>query len=453
MARQGLKLGAVLIGVGDASGKQLWRDPDVPLDASVNIDWYVRQTREAEEAKFDFVFIVDSQYITPDFPNHHLNRLEPLTLLSAVAVATSRIGLVATVSTTYSEPFDIARRLASLDLISNGRAGWNIVTSQDPGTAGNFSRAGHGDYEARYRRATESVEVVQGLWHSYEDGAFSQDRSAPRFLDPAKQHRLDHRGDFFSVGGPLNVQRSPQGQPPLVQAGTSPQGRELSARAADIVFSFARTPEESLDLARDVRARAEAIGRDPDELLFIPALGVTIADTDEAAAQIERDRTTAGDIRDRLGGLSRQFGGHDFSGYDLDSPFPDVPLPEAAGIRSFHDDIEKARQRGSTLRNVLEAQALSWFRLAGSPRTIADRLQLWYESRAADGFNLFVQHPADWERFRAEVVPILVERGLFRAEYEATTLRGHLGLPHISNRHAGTANAAAAATDRERADA
>lgn len=436
MVRDTLKLGAVLIGVGDASGTELWRDPQVPLDASVNIDWYVKQAREAEDAHFDFVFIVDSQYITPDFPNHHLNRLEPLTLLSAVAYATNRIGLVATVSTTYSEPFDIARRLASLDLISGGRAGWNIVTSQDPGTAGNFSRSGHGDYDTRYRRADEAVEAVQGLWHSYEEGAFSRDRTAPRFLDPARQHRLDHRGEFFSVTGPLNIQRSPQGQPPLVQAGTSDQGRDLSARRADIVFSFARSTDEAIELAQDIRARAQVVGRDPDELLFIPALSIIVADTDEEALQIERQRTTAGDIRRRLDALSRQFDGHDFSTYDLDAPFPELPRSEDAGIRRFHDDIDNARRAGVTLRGVLEAQALGWLRLVGSPETIADQVQHWYESGAADGFNLFVQHPADWDRFRAKVVPILVERGLFRGQYEAETLRGHLGLPLIGNRHA-----------------
>jgi FMN-dependent oxidoreductase (nitrilotriacetate monooxygenase family) len=435
MTRKTLKLGAVLIGIGDASSKGLWRDPAVPLDASVDIDWYVKQAREAEAAKFDFVFIVDSQYVTPDFPNHHLNRLEPMTLLSAVATSTSRIGLVATISTTYSEPFDIARRLASLDLISRGRAGWNIVTSQDPGTAGNFSGSRHGDYETRYRRATESVEVVQGLWHSYEEDAFTRDRTAARFLDASKQHRLDHRGEFFSVTGPLNIQRSPQGQPPLVQAGTSPQGRELSAKYADVVFSFARTPQESLDLANDVRARAGAAGRDPGELLFIPALGVTIADTDEEAHRIERDRTATGDLPHALANLSRQFAGHDFSVYDLDAPFPDIVLPEAAGITRFHEEIERAKREGATLRQVVEAQVATWLRVAGSPETIADTLQHWHESGAADGFNLFVQHPADWDRFRTEVVPILIRRGLFRADYEAATLRAHLGLPHIANRH------------------
>lgn len=436
MARDKLKLGAVLIGVGSGSEKELWRDTDVPLDASISIDWYIRQAKEAEAAKFDFVFIVDSQYITPDFPNHHLNRLEPLTLLSAVASHTSAIGLVATISTTYSEPFDIARRLASLDLISDGRAGWNIVTSQDPGTAGNFSRTAHGSYDDRYRRATESIEVVQGLWQSYEDGAFARHRDAARFLDPAKLHRLDHSGEYFSVTGPLNIQRSRQGQPPLVQAGTSEQGRDLSARVADLVFSFARSQAEAIELARDVRSRALKYGRDPDKILFIPALGVTIADTDEEARAKEEQRLGLGDPRAMLGMLSRQFAGFDFSGYDLDAPFPDIPAPpEAAGISRFHDEIAAVRRDGGTLREVLARQRSSWLRLVGSPATIADELARWYQSGAADGFNFFVQHPADWARFRTEIVPLLIAKGIFREDYEADTLRGNLGLPIPRNIH------------------
>ena len=453
MSREKLKLGAVLIGAGSGSEKELWRNPDVPLDASVNIDWYVRQAREAEAAKFDFVFIVDSQYITPDFPNHHLNRLEPLTLLSAVAAHTDRIGLVATISTTYSEPFDIARRLASLDLISGGRAGWNIVTSQDPGTAGNFSRDRHGDYADRYRRATESVEVVQGLWQSYEEDAFARDRNAPRFLDVTKLHRLDHRGEFFSVTGPLNIQRSSQGQPPLVQAGTSDQGRDLSARFADLVFSFARTQREALELAADIRRRALDHGRDPSKILFVPALCVTIGDSDAEALRIEQERLGLGDARSQLGMLSRQFGGHDFSHYDLDAPFPDIaPNDEAAGISRFHEEIAAARRTGSTLREVLAAQRSAWFRLAGSAASIADEIGRWYESGAADGFNLFVQHPSDWARFRKDVVPLLASRGLFRDAYEAETLRGNLGLAIPKNLHGSGSGEASVAAEMQYAE-
>lgn len=324
MTDRHLVLGAVLIGVGDANGAGLWRHPDVPTTASIDIDWYIKQAREAEEAKFDFVFVVDSQYIDAGFPPHHLNRLEPLTLLSAVAVSTERIGLVATVSTTYSEPWDIARRVASLDLISRGRAAWNIVTSQDPGTAGNFSRSEHGDYATRYRRASESVDVVAGLWHSYEDDAFSTDKSAERFLDPAKQHRLNHVGEFFSVTGPLNVQRSPQGQPVLIQAGTSDDGRNLSAEVAEIVFSFEPTVEAAAQLKADILKRSEKYNRDPDDLLFVPGLSVFIRDTDEEAQQaLDAAHDTYPTDR-LLSQVKRIFGDRSFADFDLDEPFPDI---------------------------------------------------------------------------------------------------------------------------------
>src|SRR6476661_4634724 len=221
MTRRQLKLGAVLTPTGGPGHPYTWLDPEIPADASVDIDWYIRYARLAEQARFDLVFIVDSQFITPDSPPHYLNRLEPLTLLSAVAVSTSHIGLVGTLTTSYNTPFNLARRLASLDLISGGRAGWNVVATGDGGTAANYSRDEHFDYPSRYGRALESVRVAQGLWNSYEDDAFPRDVATGRFLDPSRQHRLDHEGEHFSVRGPLNISRSPQGQPVIFQAGDS----------------------------------------------------------------------------------------------------------------------------------------------------------------------------------------------------------------------------------------
>ena len=436
--RRRLKLGAVLVGVGDAVVTELWRDEGIPLDASANIGWYIQQAKEAEAAKFDFVFIVDSQYITPTYPHHHLNRLEPLTLLSAVAVHTQHIGLIATVSTTYGEPFETARRLASLDLISGGRAGWNIVTSQDAGTAGNFSRKEHGDYAQRYRRADEAVQVVLGLWSSYEEDAFATDRKAPRFLKPGKQHRLDHTGEFYAVTGPLNIARSPQGHPPLVQAGTSAQGKELSAKVADVAFSFAKQKDRALALNAEIRQRAQAHGGRSDEILFMPALSVIIADTDEEARRIERSRFDASDIQRQLHALSRNFSGHDFTRHDLDAPFPQLDPALSSGISSFTEEIEAARRAGASLREVLQALQTPWLRLVGSPNTVADAIEDWYASTAADGFNLFVHYPQDWQRFRSQVLPLLRERGVVREEYDATTLRGNLelGVPRARPRPA-----------------
>ncbi|MCU1519464.1 MAG: monooxygenase [Pseudarthrobacter sp.] len=431
--RRLLKLGAVIHGVGGAEDSELWRHPDIPTTASIDIKWYVKQAREAEEAHFDFVFIVDSQYINHTYPNHHLNRLEPTTLLSAVAVGTERIGLVATVSTTYSEPWDIARRLASLDLISDGRAAWNIVTSFDPGTAGNFSRSSHGDYDTRYRRAAESIHVVKGLWDSYEPGAFSTDKAADRFLDPDKLHRLDHHGEFFSVTGPLNVSSSKQGQPVLVQAGTSEQGRQLSAEQGEVIFSFAKTAEWALKFATDVRERATAAGRDPGDLLFLPALGVTIRGTDAEARRAADRRRENVPLDRRLATLSRFFGGHDFSRYDLDAPFPELGAQSVSSTTA--EAVAQARAGGLTLRDTLLTHQDTYAHFSGSPESIGDEIERWYRLGAADGFNLFVSDPEDYRRFRHEVVPLLVKRGIYRAGYASDTLRGNLELPVPANRH------------------
>ncbi len=436
MTRDHIVLGAVLTGVGGGSDADLWRHPDVPTDASIDIEWYVRQAAEAEESGLDFVFIVDSQFIDATFPSHHLNRLEPLTLLSAVAARTDRIGLAATISTSYSEPWDIARRLASLDLISGGRAAWNIVTSMDARTAGNFTGFRHDDSDGRYRRARESVEVVRGLWDSYEDDAFTTDKAAPRFLDPSRLHALHHEGEHFTVAGPLNIQRSAQGQPVLIQAGTSTGGRELSAAIADLVFSFARTPDEAGELAADVTRRAAAHGRSRDDLLFVPALITTIADTAEEAQAIHRRHADAVPIERRLAGLRRQYGGHEFSAADLDRPLVEVIAGLGTGASSTGTKlVDEAVAAGLTLREHLYDTHSHWAHFIGTAVDVADRIEAWVDAGWVDGFNYFVHEPEQWELFRSRVVPLLVDRGRFRADYVERTLRGHLGLPFVPNRH------------------
>jgi FMN-dependent oxidoreductase (nitrilotriacetate monooxygenase family) len=436
-SRRPLQLGAVLVGVGDNSAPTLWRDPDVPTTASIEVDWYVKQAREAEDAAFGWVFIVDSQYIDPTFPHHHLNRLEPTTVLSAVAMTTSRIGLVATVSTTYTEPWDAARKLGSLDLISHGRAGWNIVTSQDPGTAGNFGRQAHEDYPTRHRRALENVETAMALWDSYEPGAFTTDKTADTFLDASKQHRVDHVGEFYSVTGPLNMVGSEQGRPVLFQAGSSNEGRDLGARIGDVAFNFCPTLADARDFRDDMLRRVADAGRDPEDVLVVPGLTVLIDDTDELAEARHEALRGEVDYRPLWFALQRAFGGIDLSEYDLDAPFPDLDASLAGG--SYRDAAPikaMAQAEGLTLRQVLlrlRKDPWAWF--VGTASTVADRIVEWYEQGAADGFNLFVASPADWERFRNEVVPILVERGVHRAELPATTLRENLGLPEHVNRH------------------
>src|SRR5215213_9980998 len=259
-----MHLGAVPYGTGGPGSHTLWLDPEIPADASVDIDWFTGVAQLAEQGMFDLVFIVDSQFITPYSPPHYLNRLEPLTLLSTLAARTSHIGLVGTATTSFNSPYNLARRLGSLDLISHGRAGWNVVTSGDAGAAGNFGLDEHYDYDTRYGRAFEYVELARALWDSYEDDAFPRDRATGRFLDPSRQHTLDHHGPHFSVAGPLNIERSPQGQPVIFQAGDSEQGRDLGATVGEGIFTHAATLEAGQAFYRDIKGRAAAKGRNPD---------------------------------------------------------------------------------------------------------------------------------------------------------------------------------------------
>jgi FMN-dependent oxidoreductase (nitrilotriacetate monooxygenase family) len=434
-----LKLGAITTGAGGPGQPYLWLDEDLPVDASVSIDWYIEQARLAEEAKFDLIFLVDGLFITADSSPHYLNRLEPLTLLSALAVSTSHLGLVATITTSYNDPFNTARRLASLELISGGRSGWNVVTTGDAGAAGNFSRDEHYDYDTRYARGLEFVQVAQGLWDSYEQDAFPRDRATRTFLDPARQHALNHKGDHFQVVGPLNVARSPQGQPVIFQAGDSEQGRDLGAAIGEGIFTNAVSIEAGQAFYNEIKTRAAKNGRDPRHIVVMPGTAVFVGDTDDQAREIKHEiQTRDGDFDRSLAGLGRPFGWHDFRQYDLDAPFPQEALAHAErGFRTNAEKIaRKAKDKGWTLRQTVEF--ISRPRptpFAGSPETVATRLQEWFEGHALDGFNYPIGHPSQWRRFREEVVPILQERGIVRTEYEATTLRGNLGLPVPENRY------------------
>lgn len=434
-----IKLGLVPYGVGGPGSYQLWHDPEIPGDASVNIDWFIGVAKAAEQAKFDLIFIVDSQFITPHSPPHYLNRLEPLTLLSALATHTSHLGLVGTATTSFNAPFNLARRFGSLDLISGGRAGWNVVTSGDPGAAGNFGLDEHYDYDTRYGRAQEYVELARALWDSYEDDAFPRDRESGVFLDPSKQHALNHRGEYFSVAGPLNLQRSPQGQPVIFQAGDSNQGRDLGAATAEGIFTFSPTIEAGQAFYDDIKTRARRFGRSPDDVVIMPGITAVVADTDAEARDLEQHfRETDHGFDHALSDISRSFGWYDFRQHDLDAPFPVEALAHAE--RSFYTQAQRvtqlAQEQGLTLREtVVASRRRASGPFVGSATTVADRLQEWFEGGAADGFLVDYSHPATFRRFAAEVVPILQERGLFRTEYTADTLRGNLGLPFAENRH------------------
>ena len=354
-----------------------------------------------------------------------------------MATHTTNLGLIATASSTYNSPFNLARRLASLDQISNGRAGWNVVTSFDSEVSKNFGLDEHLDYATRYGRALEFVEVARGLWDSYEDDAFPADVERNVFLDPSRLHALNHVGEHFRVAGPLNLSRSRQGQPVIFQAGVSEDGRNLAAHVAEGIYA----PGGSLDEARayhaDIKQRAAALGRDPDHVVIFIGANPVVGDTDERAHERSREIYEEDNDFDRkLGFLGRSFGAYDFSQHDLDAPFPDLTHLTERGRRGGADLVSRAREQGLTLRQVVEST--SEYKpgpFVGAPETVADALQHWFETKATDGFNIRFRTVGELENFAGTVVPILQKRGAFRTEYESDTLRGNLGLPIPVNRY------------------
>ncbi|MFD0311729.1 LLM class flavin-dependent oxidoreductase [Streptomyces sp. NPDC127119] len=425
-------------GVGGPGQHGLWKDPSVAKNASIDINYYIKQAQAAEHALFDALFVVDSQFINATYPSHYLNRLEPLTLLSAVATHTRHIGLVGTASSTYNSPFNLARRFASLDHISGGRAGWNVVTSFDTGTSRNYGLDEHLDYTTRYDRALEFVKVARGLWDSYEDDAFPADVERDIFLDPAKLHELNHEGEHFKVAGPLNLSRSPQGQPVIFQAGVSEEGRDLAAQVAEGIYAPGGSLQQAQDYYADIKKRTASYGRDPEHIKIFIHGGPVVAATDEAAQRREREIFEEdNDFKGNLALLGRSFGAYDFSAHDLDAPFPDVAhLAEKGGRTGASKLIERAKAENLTLRQV--AQSVSEFRrspFVGAPATVADTIEKWFDAGTFDGINLAFRNNADLELFVDGVVPILQKRGLFRTEYAADTLRGNLGLPVPANRN------------------
>ena len=425
-------------GVGGPGQHGLWKDPRVPKNASIDIDYYIKQAKLAEQALFDAFFIVDSQFINASYPSHYLNRLEPLTLLSAVATHTANIGLIATASSTYNSPFNLARRLASLDHISHGRAGWNVVTSFDQGASKNFGLEDHLDYPTRYGRALEAVQVIRGLWDSYEDDAFVADVQRNVFLDPDKLHALNHNGEHFRVDGPLNLSRSKQGQPVIFQAGVSEDGRNLAAQVAEGIYAPGGSLAEAQAYHADIKQRAAALGRNPEHVVIFVGASPVVAGTDEEAQKRSREIYEEDNDFDRkLGFLGRAFGAYDFTQHDLDAPFPDVAhLAEKGGRTHGVELVQRAREQGLTLRQVVESTSeYHESPFTGAPETVADALEQWIETSATDGFNLRFRTVEDLERFAGDVVPVLQKRGTFRTEYEADTLRGNLGLPIPVNRY------------------
>jgi FMN-dependent oxidoreductase (nitrilotriacetate monooxygenase family) len=439
-----LKLGFILHGVGRTWND--WRHPGKDVDASTSFAHYKQQTLLAERGKFDFVFVADSLSITEKSSPHYLNRVEPITILSALAAATSHIGLVGTLTVSYSEPFNVARQFASLDHISGGRAGWNVVTSWLGDTAANFSKAEHPAHDVRYRIAAEYLDVVQGLWDSWEDDALVGDKDSGVFVDPDKLHRLDHHGEFFQVRGPLNIKRGPQGHPVIFQAGASNDGRNFASKRADAIFAAAATFEEGASYYADVKERARGFGRDPNALFVLPGITPFIGDTDADAEARYREVAASESLDTGFGFLARTFNDHDFRQYDLDAPFPDVAhIGQNSQQSGTNRILAEVRAENLTLRQVVERLATPRGAFVGSPETVADVLQAWFEGGAADGFVIFEPLPGQLELFVDKVVPILQARGLFRDAYEGETFRDSLGLDVPANRYTAARHDRAAA--------
>ena len=438
--RDRMRLGAFLYPGGHHVAA--WRHPSSQADAGVNAAHYRQIARTAEAAKFDLIFLADGVAVRGEDIDalsrtaiRYVGQFEPLTLLSHLSAVTERIGLVATASTTYNEPFHIARKFASLDHLSAGRAGWNLVTSADPREAWNFSRESHLAHAHRYARAEEFVDVVRGLWDSYADDAFVRDREAGRFFDPEKLHLLAHEGAHFSVRGPLNVPRAPQGHPVVVQAGSSEAGKALAARTAEVIFTAQVTLEDATAFYADVKGRMPRFGRDPDHLKIMPGAFPVVGRT-EAEAQ-DRYGELQALIHPVVGrSLLEQLTGADLSAYSDDALVPE--LPETEGGKSRQDLILRlARREGLSIRELYLriAGARGHWTLVGTANQIADALQERFEAHGADGFNIMPPTlPGGLDDFATLVIPELQRRGLFRTAYEGRTLRENLGLPTSAHR-------------------
>jgi FMN-dependent oxidoreductase (nitrilotriacetate monooxygenase family) len=412
-----------------------WRHPSASALALTDIRYYTDLARKAEAGCFDSIFLADTLAAGDDIASAPRIWLEPLTALAALAGATRRIGLIATCSTTYTEPFNLARQFASLDHITGGRVGWNIVTTWLVAASANYGGEGQLSHARRYERAEEYMRVVTALWDSWSDDAVLDDRAGGQYARPGSIRAVNHRGAHYQVAGPLNVPRGPQGRPVFVQAGSSETGRRFAARHAEAVFSAQMEKATAKEFYADLKRLAVAEGRDPGQVLILPGLSPVIGGTEAEANRIARELNdlTAPEVgRKRLSG---RFGGFDFSHLPLDKPLAPEDFPDPASVEAARSRTEViiglVRREKPTLRQLLGymAGARGHFVTAGSPEQIADLLEDWFRDGAADGFNLMPPVlPAMLDVFVAEVVPLLRERGLVRTEYTGETLRDHYGL-------------------------
>lgn len=436
-AKKQLKLGAFMRPVSIHTGA--WRYPGAIPDANFNFPALKQFIQKLEQGKFDAFFMADHLALL-NLPmaalkrSHTVTSFEPLTLLSALASVTERIGLIATASTTYDAPYHVARRFASLDQISGGRAGWNIVTTYNPDAALNFGLTEEIEHDERYRRAREFYEVVTGLWDSFADDAFIRDVELGLYFDPAKLRVLNHQGRYFSVRGPLNIARPIQGYPVIVQAGASEAGRQLAAETAEVVFAGVNTLEAGKAFFADIKSRAGALGRDPDSIKILPGVLVVVGETVAAAEaklalldSLVHDDSSLSSLNLALD--------YDLSGYDPDGPLPNIPA--AGGSHTGRERlVTLARQENLTIRQLAQrAASYGGLIFVGTAQTIADQMEQWLNESGADGFNvMFPFLPDGLNDFVDQVIPELQKRDIFRRDYAGTTLREHLGLNRPVNR-------------------
>ncbi|MFJ1701808.1 LLM class flavin-dependent oxidoreductase [Kitasatospora sp. NPDC088346] len=420
-----------LMGVGHHEAA--WRHPRTDPHRAADVAHFQELARTAEAASFDSVFLADGVEARSDGGWGLISHFEPFTLLTALAVVTERIGLIGTVSTGFSEPYNLARQFASLDHISHGRAGWNIVTSAGDRAAQNFGRDANQEHAVRYRRADEFLRVTTALWDSWEDGALLLDRARGAFADPAKVHEIHHVGEHFRVRGPLNIPRSPQGHPLLVQAGSSDSGRAFAARWAEAVFTAQQTPAEGRAFYADLKRQAAEAGRDPAGLKVLPGIVPVLGSTEAEAKALDQELDDLIDPARAIGVLSTVLG-VDLTDHPLDAPLP--PLPPVT-------EINGAKSRFELIRDLAERDRLTLRQLVGrlgggrghqvvvgTPEQVADHIEHWFTHRAADGFNIMPPVlPDGLTDFVEHVLPVLRRRGLFREGYHGRTLREHYGLP------------------------
>lgn len=432
-----LKLGAFMRPVSIHTGA--WRYPGAFPDANFNFGHLKRFIQTLERGKFDAFFMADhlavlNMPISALKRSHTVTSFEPFTLLGALAGATERIGLIATASTTFDAPYHVARRFASLDHISGGRAGWNIVTTANPDAALNFGQDEQMEHDARYDRAREFFDVVTGLWDSFADDAFVRDVAAGVYFDPARMHVLDHKGEHLSVRGPLNIARPVQGWPVIVQAGASDAGRNFAAATAEVIFAGGSTLEAGQRFYADIQARRAAIGRDPEGVRILPGALVIVGDTVEEAQEKRRRLDSLVHYDSAIASLSSALG-VDASAFDPDGPLPEIPQTNA-GQSGRQRLVDLAAEHRLTVRQLAQrVGGYGGLSFVGTPQTIADGMEAWLDGRACDGFNIMFPYlPEGLDDFVDKVTPELQRRGLFRTEYEGATLRENLGLPRPPNR-------------------